>query len=179
MKLGGEDVVAPDGRRERCGIIRLGGHQVMVAWGHVVGVHEVNGRRLGQASQRRRRLHETQLVPAHVRDLDARQPRETHDLAGKEVQAAVLAVLVAGREQELQAQADAEEWLALADVFADRRRQVRLARDRVDAGVGPGQRGVGGRLDLGGRIVGGQGRLLCATGSLSIPLPGTTGRAGV
>src|SRR5439155_14944897 len=67
-----------------------------------------------------------QLVPAHVRHFQTRHLGEAYHLAGKQVEAAVFAILVTGREQELHAQADAEELLALADVLPDRRRQPAL-----------------------------------------------------
>src|SRR5262249_10913635 len=71
-----------------------------------------------------------QLVPAHVRHLQAGHVAEAHHVTGEQIETAVLAVLVAGREQHLHSQANAKELLALADMLPDRRRQPAL----VDAG---------------------------------------------
>ena len=69
-----------------------------------------------------------------MRDLQARLIAEAHHVALEDVHALVNAVLVAAREQQLQAQADAEERLAGAQVVADRLIQARLfePRDPVD-----------------------------------------------
>src|SRR5262249_15933786 len=62
------------------------------------------------------------------RHLETGLVRKADDLTGKVVEAVVGAVLVAGGEQQLQAQADAEERLAGAEVGEDWRRQPRFVQ---------------------------------------------------
>src|SRR5262245_7158707 len=51
MKLRGEHVVAPDGGRERRGIVRLGCGQFRIARRDIVRVHKVDAGRLWQVTE--------------------------------------------------------------------------------------------------------------------------------
>src|SRR5262245_54359494 len=87
--------------------------------GHgVIGVHEVKVRAVGDA------LEETQLpavphaIPPHVRHIET--GREATHHARDRVEALAMAELLAAREQNLVADADAEERTATVERAADR-----------------------------------------------------------
>src|SRR5262249_7944112 len=139
-KLCRTDIVDPDCRRERRRIIGLGSDNARILGLYVIRMYEIHRWVHWQIAQNRRRFANVELVPAHVRDLESGNRIEAHDLDREQVKALIHAVLVTGREQKLQPQADAQEWLALVDVVFDRLDEIRFpqARDgitkRADAG---------------------------------------------
>jgi 4-amino-4-deoxy-L-arabinose transferase-like glycosyltransferase len=120
MELCRKSSAAPHGRDERCRIVSLRSDDAGVARHGVIGVNEVDRAAIGKAGQRRSGALNAQLVPAHVRHLETRQLGEAYHVAGEEVEAAILAVLEAPCEQQLQSEADAEERLVLAKVGENR-----------------------------------------------------------
>ncbi len=118
----------------------------------VVGVDEVDVRAVGDAVEDRVRAPGLQPVPAHVRHREL--PLEAPDAAGQEAEAGVASVLLALLEEELHADADAEEGLSLLD---------RLAQDRHEAP--PFDLGHGGRE----RPVAGQHERVGAAQGLRVP----------
>ena len=96
VELRGEDVVVPDRRGERRRVVGLGRDERRVA----SAPRSRSGRSRpttpsGRSREQRRRPADAQLVPAHVRHLQARHVGEAHHVAGEEVEPRVLAVLVA------------------------------------------------------------------------------------
>ena len=148
VELGGEEVVAPDHGAEGLGVVGRGGDDVGVARHDVVGMDEVDVRALAEPFEDRGPARDGELVPAHVRHGVLRRKLEPDDLARQHAQALVFAVLVALVEQQLQAEADAQERLARVDGRKHRLDEVALAEfghgvfKRPDAGqhdlVGPG-----------------------------------------
>src|SRR5262249_49066340 len=134
------DVVDPYCRRERRWIIRLGSDNARILGLYVIRMYEIHRWVHWQIAEDRRRFANVELVPAHVREFEAGNRIEAHDLAGEQGHTLIHTVLVTGREQKLQPQADAQEWLALVDVVFDRLDEIRFpqARDgitkRADAG---------------------------------------------
>src|SRR5258708_23186416 len=98
VKLRRKDVFVADRRCERRRVIRLRGGEVAVTRRNVIRMDEVNRGVLRHVTQRGCGLAHAQLVPTHVRHLQARMVAEAHHLAGKVIQPAIMSVLVAGRE---------------------------------------------------------------------------------
>src|SRR5437868_1689664 len=101
----------------------------------MITVYEINTRRVRQITQQRRDAFDVELIPPHVRHLQAERAIdvEPHALALQDAQTLVLPVFVADVEEHLQTEADAEERLAALNVSKDRLIETLFAerRDRV------------------------------------------------
>src|SRR5215472_3508002 len=118
VELRGEERASPHrgGKRHPVGAGR--GGQRGLARGWVVRVHEVEVRSARHAVEDREVSRVLHGVPAHVRHLEP--SREAADHARQHVQPLALPELLALREEELIAEADAEERPALIESRADR-----------------------------------------------------------
>ncbi len=116
----------------------------------MIGVDEVDRGTRFHSLQRRGRGADAQLIPAHVRHLEPRHVGKTHHFAGKDIETGVKTIFVAAREKELQAQANAEERLARAEVVLDRAGQTGFVQsgDGVAEGADAGQHDFVGLRDL-------------------------------
>ncbi len=119
MELSGKNIILPDCRRERTGVIGLGGRNFRIFRDDVIRMHEVNGRIFWQVEKVRGKRSIPQVIPSHVRNLQSGPRFEPNDFARKEVEPVPLTVLVTLREQELQPEADSEKRLALSHVIFD------------------------------------------------------------
>src|SRR5262245_55834424 len=120
VKLRRHDIVGRNRRAERSRIIRFRRDQFRVARGGIVGVDEVHRIAVAGLAQGTDALLDSQLVPAHVRDLQTSNVGKSHHLAGKHAKTAILTVLVTDIKEQLQSQTDAEALLPATDVLADR-----------------------------------------------------------
>jgi hypothetical protein len=173
MELRGENIIARDGRGKGVGVAGGGGRERRLRGLAVVAVHEVEARAVGDAPPERVRARLPDLVPAHVRNLQARgaplgREAESDDAARQQPEARRVA-LFARLEEHLQPDAKPEEGFrcgGLPDrfpqpVLVERAHAVghcALAGEHHAVGAANGG-GIGGDLDLGlGRDV--QQRLL-------------------
>ena len=76
---------------------------------------EIKIRFIIDAVEDRRRLSKLSLIPPHVRHFEVGGYVEPHDIAAQDCQTFILTVLETLVEQELQPQADAEEWRSTFD----------------------------------------------------------------
>src|ERR1700738_1380519 len=113
----------------------------MIMGRHVVPVHKIHRWVLLKPRQVGRGFYGPQLVPTHVRHLEAVCGVEWNDFALEEVKPGMDSVLVTGREQELQPQANAEKRLTGANMSGKRRHQSGLMQsgDGVSKGADPGK----------------------------------------
>src|SRR6266513_4878796 len=127
VKLRGADVFMADRRSERRRVVGLGGNDRPVLRDDVIRVYEVDRGCLGKVAEDGRRLTELQLIPAHVRHLQSWDVAEANHVAREEVETAMLAILVAGGEEHLQAETNTEKRLARTHMFDQGRRQSAVA----------------------------------------------------
>lgn len=114
MKLGGEHIVLPHGRREVPAVIRAGRDDAGVLGLGKEAVDEVDvASVLDAAEQGTIRLRELNLVPADLRNLESFDLGEANHLASKHSNASRAAVeLLAFLEERLVSDADSEKWAA-------------------------------------------------------------------
>ena len=113
VELEAEDVLIADDGAEITAVVG-GGYDIGGAGGGaVVGVDKIAVGAIGYASQQRVGAIMVELVPAHVGDFVGGGGGEAGDVAGNEGEARVVAHFVAGLEEVLHPDADAEEGDAL------------------------------------------------------------------
>ena len=137
----------------------------------MVGVHEIEVRARGDAGEERAVAGPLELVPAHLGDLELGGVGEAGEiepdhLAGKDAEAGVFAVFVADVEEELEAQADAQEGASGADRVAYGVDEVLRAEvgDGVAEGAEAGEDdllGTGDFVGLGDDLRGGADAFKC------------------
>jgi len=121
VELDAVDIAPGYGRREGQAVVAGRQHVGGVGRGADVAVDEVDVVAGGDPGQQRRFPDGLELVPAHVRDLQAGQRREADDAPGQQAQPAMLAQLLAGLKEELHPQADAQQGRAARHFFPDGR----------------------------------------------------------
>src|SRR5262245_41783449 len=119
VELAGEDVVAGDGGAEADAVLAGEGDVFGARGVGVVAVHEVEERPGGETGARARGTAHG-LVPAHVWDLEAGHVGEPPHASRESPEPHRLGVFLAAREQELHADADAEERPARRERLGDR-----------------------------------------------------------
>ena len=136
VKLRGEHIVAPDGRRKVVAVVRARGDDGRVHRLRIKAVHEINVAAAGDAAiERTVGFHDLQLVPADLRNLVAGLLGEADDFALKYAETGGAGIeFLALLEQRLVADADAEKRFAGRDEFFCRIEQF-LLPERVDAVV--------------------------------------------
>src|SRR5688572_20190297 len=122
MKLRAENVAVSDYGSEAFAVRRRSDRGLV--HGRAIAVHEIDMIAAGDVVEERRWPRELELVPAHVRHRQAVAVGEAADASRKQAETRDVAFL--GRfEQQLHADANAEQWLAQV---ADRPGQVRVAQ---------------------------------------------------
>ena len=117
VELGGHDVIFPGGAGEvEPAVLGQGGGETFVLWHDVVAVDKIGAGSVGQALEERAIILDLNFVPAHVGDLERggvgmAGEVKTDTLSGPDGQSAVAAVFVAEFKKQLEAQANAQEWL--------------------------------------------------------------------
>ena len=134
VELGGDDVVAGKGAGEGDAVVGLADNAFAVVGRRVVAVDEVEVGVVRYAVEDGVRPASSHLVPAHVRHFQA--VGQSQDAAGKDVEAGVLAALLADGQERLEAHADAEVGPAARHEGADGLDEGALAQ--VAHGVGGG-----------------------------------------
>src|SRR5437879_7362332 len=111
MELRGEHVVLPDRRGKCFAIGRARGHEGFVRRLGKKAVHKINVTAAGNAAKQRAfRLHDFDLVPADLRNLQLRLFGKTNDFAAENTQPSGAAVeLLAPFKQRLIADANAKK----------------------------------------------------------------------
>ena len=136
MKLRGEDVVFPNGRRKRIAVIRGGGDDAFVRGLRIKAVDEINvAAAFHAAIEGAIRARDLDLIPRDLRNFQSGLLREPHDVAAKNSQPRRATIeLLAPLEQRLIADTDAEERFAGLDEIARGFEQFLFAQS-VDAVV--------------------------------------------
>ena len=136
VELRGENIVAPDGRREVHAVIRARGDDAFIHGLRIKTVDEINVAAAGDAAiERAIRLHDVKLVPADLRNFQSGRFGKASDFAAKNFHAGRAGIeFLAAFKQRLVADADAEKGFAGADEIFRRAEQFLLA-ERVDAVV--------------------------------------------
>lgn len=156
VKLRGENVVAPNGRREVIAVIRPRGDDARIRRLRIKAVHEIDVAAVRDAAiERTIRPHDLQLVPADLRNLMTGFFREAHDFAAENAEASRAGIeFLATLKQRLITDANAEKGFAGLDVFFGGFEQTLLPErmnaiiERADAG----EHEAGGVADLFGML---------------------------
>src|SRR5579862_1165549 len=121
MELTGEELVAGDRRDKLAAVVGHRGDERRVARFDTIRMHEIDGRAVVDAGEDGRRLAMADLVPAHVRDAEVGivAGAKTDAAAAQHAETLDGAELLALFEQQLQAQANAEERRPALDHPAD------------------------------------------------------------
>ena len=117
MKLHGVERPARDSGREGNPIIALSGEDFLIGRNRVVGVDEIH-RDFGGKALVERAGSVAERIPAHVGNLEI-AGSETHDATGKNAEPLDARRFLAGFEEELVAETNAEVGLAGCRPFAD------------------------------------------------------------
>ena len=120
MELAREEVIGRDARNKRITVFGRRGDRRIILRDDIKRMHKVNRIPSGNAFQKRRFFLFLNLIPAHVRYLETVVRVESHDFAGKQVQAFLYAEFFALREKQLKPETDTEEGFFPSHNIADR-----------------------------------------------------------
>ncbi len=152
VKLGGEDVVAPDGGGEGVAIFGAGGDDAGIGGLRVEAVDKIDVAAAGDAAvEGAVGAGDIDLVPADLRDFQTVFNREADHAAGENAQAGGAGVeFFAAVKQRLVTDADTEKWFAGVDEVAGGFQQFLFAEgvDAVIEGADAGQDQAAGVADL-------------------------------
>src|SRR5258708_7047708 len=116
MELRRDPVVTSEYGRELAPVVSCRHDRRFVGRGTVIGVHEIEEGAIRDAVEQRMLAASMDLVPAHVRDFEARE-KALHS-PRNDVEAGMPAALFATSQERLQAHADAEKRPPGGDVLA-------------------------------------------------------------
>ena len=124
MKLSGIQVVAPNHRTEFAPVVALQRDHARIGGPHIERMDKVKVSAVRCVAQNRGVALLGDSIPSHVRHFERGWQVESNHVTVEDPQPFVLAMLEAPLEQQLQTQADPQEWSSRVDEVANRRGQI-------------------------------------------------------